>query len=165
MLENRKRPSLFYLSSLLCLLLLDQNQEEFVWLEENIMIVNRNRNGHARPLLFILGLLKQTMQFSGTTNKCKNLAINYPVLGFEPTTSHEWVSSHNHYKDHYLYYLVDRYIATRAIAYALSNFWQNNPMLIWLLLMIKSYYSRAVVLDKWSARSPSTLKIRVRIPA
>ena len=115
--------------------------------------------------LFILGLLKQTMQFSGTTNKCKNLAINYPVLGFEPTTSHEWVSSHNHYKDHYLYYLVDRYIATRAIAYALSNFWQNNPMLIWLLLMIKSYYSRAVVLDKWSARSPSTLKIRVRIPA
>ena len=51
--------------------------------------------GHLRPLLsLIFGLLKQTLIF--LPQYMWKMSIQYPVHGFEPTTSWTWVSSHNH---------------------------------------------------------------------
>ena len=41
---------------------------------------------------FIFGLFKQTIQFLQQINVKNVMSIQYPVLGFEPTTFQTWVS-------------------------------------------------------------------------
>ena len=54
-------------------------------------------------LFFSLFLVFSNKQYIFTTNQCWKMSIQYPVLGFEPTTSWTRVTSHNGKVDQFVW--------------------------------------------------------------